>query len=710
MNSKKRATRCALTLVVGVGVVTGCSREPVSRRLVWSVGSETGGPRGDYAAGDVGRASREVTWVLFEDGATGSAVRVRLVQARTRSGSGSSVASFEGASPSLLELPDGRLVVVHAEPTPDSGAAIVLREGTSDGRTWSASRRISTRPSGYVVSSGRLVRTSQGVWLLPAVHVESQGPDRPVEVLCLRSEDSGVTWNETRVMRAVAATDPAVAESRSGVLLLVVRLGVGLARCISTDAGNSWSVPEPIGISTDALPHALERLSGGVALAWTDPPPDSTWADPPLRVVRFAVSTDAGATWHRMTPLAWRAGCVPNVAALAFGGEQLTALVEGRCARFRDVACLDYDVRGLDPIVRYTARPRGRYAIEPSRVADALELLCEQTLSRPQASRKLFIEGYFMRGLVAAHAVLSDARASLSERYRTVDTSRGLAQAVSFADWMLRGQDDGGYWPLGYKAVYVADMAAVVGLFAALEPHVDSLRARGYVDATRRFVAALERDGMLLPSGACGVGWMETRERHDSTAVRAPYLVSTALAGIEVHAWMHARTGEARYRDRALAALDYTLSRIEPDGSLPPADVGEEPEGGYVAAAYVEEGWMAADVFLQDPRVLERLKIALPPHVEWLLRTQRPDGTWGDRGANGEFARTPAIVDFLIWYDQRCEAREDVRRAVLRASTTLADPDAWHSIGLARAGRNEEVMRAITGRSLAAMAAGRFVM
>ena len=72
--------------------------------------------------------------------------------------------------------------------------------------------------------------------------------------------------------------------------------------------------------------------------------------------------------------------------------------------------------------------------------------------------------------------------------------------------------------------------------------------------------------------------------------------------------------------------------------------------------------------------------------------------------------RTPAIVDFLIWYDERCQASEDVRRAVRRASATLANPDTWYELGLARAGRNEEVMRAIAGRPLAAMAAGRFVM
>jgi hypothetical protein len=105
--------------------------------------------------------------------------------------------------------------------------------------------------------------------------------------------------------------------------------------------------------------------------------------------------------------------------------------------------------------------------------------------------------------------------------------------------------------------------------------------------------------------------------------------------------------------------------------------------------------------------VLGRLRKALGPHVAWLLRTQRSDGTWGDRNAGGEWSRTPGIVDFLIWYDRRIEARDDVRRAILVASRSYTDPQTWDTLGLARAGKNEEVMRALAGRALAAMVAGR---
>src|SRR6185503_13703322 len=110
-------------------------------------------------------------------------------------------------------------------------------------------------------------------------------------------------------------------------------------------------------------------------------------------------------------------------------------------------------------------------------------------------------------------------------------------------------------------------------------------------------------DAMLLPSGAVGIGWPGSfipraprRERRD------PYLVSTALAGIELHAWLFHRGGRVEDRDRARSALDFTLAALHPDGSLPGGPmVASDTEGSFVAASYVEEGWIAADVLLRDP-------------------------------------------------------------------------------------------------------------
>ena len=115
---------------------------------------------------------------------------------------------------------------------------------------------------------------------------------------------------------------------------------------------------------------------------------------------------------------------------------------------------------------------------------------------------------------------------------------------------------------------------------------------------------------------------------------------------------------------------------------------------------------MAADEYLEDGAVRDRLRRALPPHVDWLVRSQRADGTW-DSGADGEFARTTPIVNFLLWYDKRCASHPGARAAAERAAVPLTDPDRWMANGILRAGKHEEVLRALSSRPLAALAAGR---
>jgi hypothetical protein len=68
-----------------------------------------------------------------------------------------------------------------------------------------------------------------------------------------------------------------------------------------------------------------------------------------------------------------------------------------------------------------------------------------------------------------------------------------------------------------------------------------------------------------------------------------------------------------------------------------------------------------------------------------------------------------AIPNFLIWYDRRCESRSDVREAVKRSAAVLGDPDRWIESGLLRDGKNEDVQRALAGRTLAALASGEAV-
>jgi hypothetical protein len=157
----------------------------------------------------------------------------------------------------------------------------------------------------------------------------------------------------------------------------------------------------------------------------------------------------------------------PECSALAFDEEGLTALIATRSGPTSTLSCVEWNLRQLEPTSSERDRPRGRYAMDPARAAGALEVLCGQTPQRPAPSVRLFIEGYYMRTLVLAHEVLSASKQDPQavERPRVLDTQEGLVRTV-LRRLDDQGQDEAGYWPLGYRA----------GSWPTWRPWWDSLR------------------------------------------------------------------------------------------------------------------------------------------------------------------------------------------------------------------------------------------
>ena len=347
--------------------------------------------------------------------------------------------------------------------------------------------------------------------------------------------------------------------------------------------------------------------------------------------------------------------------------------------------------------------------------AAALDAMAAHILAHPQPASRLFVEGYRMRTLIAAHEL------------GAVHAAGGLDAAIRFADSLQARQRSDGYWHIGYDTGWVADMAAALAVFVALEPHCGPERSARYEAAAVRFLDALARDGMIVKStSAIGVGFPMSQKPDHARRVwnskigyaDEPYMVSTSLAGLAVQSWLASRTGKPEYAARAKAALAWSLSRVDSSGIVP---VIRGQEGPFGVAAYVQEGWMAADAWLDDPSVRDLLRRELPRHVRWLLRSQGPDGAWSS-GVRGDFARTPAIVDFLLWYDECFGPREDVRLAVQRATPALiavsqfvvappADkarqPKNLPAAAAALVPLDLEVLSALVGRPLAALARGR---
>lgn len=294
-------------------------------------------------------------------------------------------------------------------------------------------------------------------------------------------------------------------------------------------------------------------------------------------------------------------------------------------------------------------------------------------LARNAPATRLFVESYFMRGLVATSEILAGPECSPAD-HALADSA--LARARAFADSLVRTQDARGYWKLGYDGGWVADMAAAVAVFGSLEPHAEAPRLTAYEECAGKYMRGLERDGLILDSGGVGLGWPRDEKapagarvwRSDIGWSDSEYLVATALAGVEVNAWLFHRTHAEPYRTRARKALDVTLARLKPDGSFP--TVGPQ-EGPLQVAFYVQEGWIAADAWLEDAPAVERLCTASRAHVEALIAAQQPHGTWESSNA-GDNARTDGLVNFLLWRQAHCGGEPRVQRAIERAGAFLA--------------------------------------
>src|SRR5262249_47506665 len=155
----------------------------------------------------------------------------------------------------------------------------------------------------------------------------------------------------------------------------------------------------------------------------------------------------------------------------------------------------------------------------------------------------------------------------------------------------------------------------------------------------------------------------------------------------------------AEYRDRARRALDVLLSRLKPDGALPTLARDEVP---LQVAAYAQEAWMAAG-WLDDPALRPRLCTALGAHVRWVLRFQKPDGTWMVADPRGA-ARVDALANLLLWVDAGCGEDPAVYRAIERARSQLCDAKKLGSQGFYNKGDLQEVRQALAGRAIAALA------
>jgi hypothetical protein len=365
-----------------------------------------------------------------------------------------------------------------------------------------------------------------------------------------------------------------------------------------------------------------------------------------------------------------------------------------------------------------TAADESLFSSDTRATREQFRKLCDYIAAEKKDVRTIFTAGYYMRDLVAG--------------YRIFGEKRYLDVAVEYADGLLQTQSDRGYWGTGYGTIYLADTGSALGLFIALSPHVDQARRKQYLGAAQRYADAIQRDGLINPSGAFGTGFRLVKKDAPLVLWRDEYTISSALTGNVVYMWMYRATGQSAYQTVAHQALSWIFGTMRGDGAIPYVLAGQggdwtkrgDPKADYalwdklpyLTSAYVGEGILFFDKYCKNAAWKKELHQRVRPHIEFLLRAQSPEGHWRrDRYRTEadrifDLTRTPGIANLLIWYYREVHKDRRVLEAVRKFNRYLLDPENAKAFGVLTAGatigpgRNQIALDSATslaGRALA---------
>jgi hypothetical protein len=343
-----------------------------------------------------------------------------------------------------------------------------------------------------------------------------------------------------------------------------------------------------------------------------------------------------------------------------------------------------------------------------------LRNLCDYTVKEKAQFPTIYIGGYYMRTLVAGYEIFGDRR--------YLDT------ATAYGDYLLAKQMPNGFWSTGYGPVYMADTGSALALLVVLYKHVDHDRQAKYLQAVQHYVDSIQADAMIHPNGAFGTGWRSVNDGKLTTPIFDQYTLSSALTGGEIFTWMYHVTGKDQYREIAYHALQWILSTMNSDGTIPHIlameglDWDHRNDDPKVADAlyhrqpfgtsgYVGEGILSFDLYSNKPAWKKWIETTVRPNIEYLLRTQLPDGTWSQAGQKSwDRTRSIGIVDYFIWYYEHVNHDPRVADAVKRFDAHILSPADGKAFGLLNDGADpgpKDVNHAfntatsLTGRALA---------
>jgi hypothetical protein len=294
----------------------------------------------------------------------------------------------------------------------------------------------------------------------------------------------------------------------------------------------------------------------------------------------------------------------------------------------------------------------------------------------------IFINGNLARMLMAGYQI-TGKQAYLDEALRWADTFVQQQQIVITS----RGEE-GGYWadrgPTGN--IYFGDAGTAATALALACRFSTPARQQIYQRAMDRYVRFVYQGSLNDPQGK-GRGAARTWFVESPAAKGAigtgyykghlsphPYTVSTATTAAAFFSQYFALTRKPEIARDAYAAASWLLSLQRPEGGIPYIiDGTSEIFWPLAVMTYCGEGFVGVHTLVDDQVARQGVARGVKPSIEWLVKTQNADGTWGQTRSDDQ-QRSPGVLSLLNWYYTKVDRDPRVRAAVDKYVAFLLDP------------------------------------
>jgi Neuraminidase (sialidase) len=231
---------------------------------------------------------------------------------------------FDDRDPSVVQLPDGRILLTFFTYVPQPGkrahTETLISESNDNGKTWSEPKKLFEE----IPVSQPIRILSDGTLLMPLYLFNNQQSSGAVSL----SYDNGKTWSEVIVIpngghQLDAETD--VIDLKGGTLYAIQRPWMGVS--YSKDKGKTWSVSEHAGFEGHC-PYLLRTKNDVILLATRSPN------------TSIRISRDECKTWSAPILVDHFIGAYPSMVELKDGSILIVYYEEGagssiRAKRFR---------------------------------------------------------------------------------------------------------------------------------------------------------------------------------------------------------------------------------------------------------------------------------------------------------------------------------------------------------------------------------------